>query len=73
MSSFVQVAVNAPSLAGVFDYAVSEHLKGRLRQGHLVVVPFGKRNVQGIVWRWLNRPSVSDVKNVIELIDPEPV
>lgn len=73
MASFVQVAVNVPSLAGVFDYAVPDRLSGRLGQGHLVVVPFGKRNVQGVIWRLLDQPSVPDVKDIIDLIDPEPV
>lgn len=73
MTSFVQIAVNVPSLAGVFDYALPEQLAGRVGVGHLVVVPFGKQTVQGVVLRFLRQPSVAQTKEVIELVDPDPV
>lgn len=73
MTSFVQIVVNVPAIAGVFDYAVSESLAGTVGVGHLVIVPFGKQTVQGVVFRFVDQPSVRDVKEVIELVDPEPV
>lgn len=73
MTSFVQIVVNVPAIAGVFDYAVPEFLVGRVGVGHLVIVPFGKQTVQGVVFRFVDQPSVRDVKEIIELVDPEPV
>ncbi len=73
MTSFVQLAVNVPSVAGVFDYALPESLAGQLGVGHLVIAPFGKQTVQGIVLRFIDQPSVAETKEIIELVDPQPV
>ncbi len=73
MTSFVQIVVNMPAIAGVFDYAVPESLSGGVSVGHLVIVPFGKQNVQGVVLRYIDKPSVREVKEVIALLDDEPV
>lgn len=73
MTSFVQIVVNVPAVSGVFDYAIPESLAGTIGIGHLVIVPFGKQTAQGVVLRFIDQPSVRDVKEVIELVDPEPV
>lgn len=73
MTSFVQIVVNMPSVAGIFDYAVSESLTGKIGVGHLVIVPFGKQTSQGVVFRFIDQPSVPQVKEIAELVDPEPV
>src|SRR4030095_6976618 len=73
MTSFVQIVVHVPAVSGVFDYAVLESLAGVLSVGHLVIIPFGKQTVQGVVLRFIDQPSVSEVKEVYELVDPEPV
>ena len=73
MTSFVQIVINVPAIAGVFDYVVPQSLVGMVGVGHLVIVPFGKQTVQGVVFRFIDQPSVRDVKEVIELVDPEPV
>jgi primosomal protein N' (replication factor Y) len=74
-SPFVQVAVNVPSVAGVFDYSIPEALTGQVGVGHLVVTPFGKQTVQGVVLRFISQPSVplSEVKDIVSSIDSEPV
>src|SRR5258708_2637223 len=73
MTSFAQIVVNVPSIAGVFDYSIPERLAGRVGAGHLVIVPFGKRTAQGVVLRLIENPSVVQTKDIIELVDPEPV
>jgi len=73
MASFVQIVVNVPSVAGLFDYAVPESLAGKIGAGHLVIVPFGKQTAQGVVFRFIDQPSVQEVKEIQELVDPEPV
>lgn len=73
MNSFVQIVVNIPAVSGVFDYAVPASLAGRVGVGHLVIVPFGRQMVQGVVLRFVDSPSVPEVKDVLELVDDEPV
>ena len=73
MTTFVQIVVNVPAVSGIFDYAIPESLVGTVGVGHLVIVPFGNQTVQGVVFRFIDQPSVSNVKEVIERVDPEPV
>jgi primosomal protein N' (replication factor Y) len=87
MSSFARIAVNVPSLAGVFvegdselphhpmmafDYRVPIELDGRVSPGHLVVVPFANRTVQGIVLALVCQPAVPEVKTIVQIVDPVP-
>ncbi len=73
MSSFVQIVVNIPSISGIFDYSIPKSLAGTVGVGHLAIVPFGKQTAQGVILRFIDQPSVRDAKEVIELVDPEPV
>src|SRR5215203_1203695 len=73
MTTFVQIVVNVPAVSGIFDYAIPESLAGQIGVGHLVIVPFGNKTVQGVIFRFILEPSVLNVKEVIELVDPLPV
>src|SRR5690349_24219082 len=73
MTTFVQVVVNVPAVSGIFDYSVPDSLLGQVGIGHLVVAPFGKQTVQGVVFRFIDQPSVPDVKEILEVIDALPV
>jgi len=73
MKTFAQIAVNVPSAAGVFDYAIPKNLGGSIGIGHLVIVPFGKQTVQGVVLRFVDQSSVADTKDILDSVDPEPV
>src|SRR5687768_737665 len=73
MTTFVQIVVNVPAVSGIFDYSIPESLIGKIGVGYLVIVPFGKQTVQGVVFRFVEQPSVQDIKEIIELVDPEPV
>ena len=73
MTAFIQVVVNVPAVSGIFDYSVPESLLGQVGVGHLVIAPFGKQTVQGVVFRFIDQPSVPEVKEIIELVDPAPV
>ena len=48
---YVEVAVNVPQVSGLFHYQVPPELAGQVVPGSLVIVPFGQRQVQGIVLR----------------------
>src|SRR5690606_33058700 len=41
--------------------------------GHLVIAPFGRQTVQGVVFRFIEQPSVPEVKEITGLVDPAPV
>jgi primosomal protein N' (replication factor Y) (superfamily II helicase) len=73
MATFVQVVVNVPAVAGVFDYAIPASLLSQVGVGHLIVASFGKQTVQGVVFRFIDQPSVPDVKEILALVDPAPV
>ncbi|RPJ25753.1 MAG: primosomal protein N', partial [Chloroflexi bacterium] len=50
-----------------------ESLLGQVGVGHLVIASFGKQTVQGVVFRFIDQPSVLEVKEILELVDPAPV
>jgi len=73
MPTYLEVAVNVPQVADVFDYHLPPELEGQIQVGHLVEVPFGRQRVQGIVLRFLERPSVAKTKPLAALVDPQAV
>jgi primosomal protein N' (replication factor Y) len=72
-SLFAKIAVNVPTVTGVFDYALPPELEGRIGAGYLVTVPFGKQTVQGVVLELVAEPSVAETRPVLDLLDPQPV
>jgi primosomal protein N' (replication factor Y) len=73
MTSFARIAVNIPSIVGVFDYALPSELEGKIGAGHLVTVPFGRQTVQGVVLELTAQPAVAETKPILDLLDPLPV
>jgi len=69
--TYAQIAVNVPSVAGVFDYSIPSELSVAI--GQLVTVPFGKQTVQGVIVRFVDIPSVELVKPILSTLDPNPV
>ncbi|HEU4745222.1 MAG TPA: hypothetical protein VFS61_08295, partial [Anaerolineales bacterium] len=69
MTTFVQIVVNVPAVSGIFDYSLPASLLGKVGAGHLVIAPFGKQTVQGVVFRFIDQPSVAEVKEILELVD----
>jgi primosomal protein N' (replication factor Y) len=72
-ASFLQVVVNVPLVTGVFDYGVPPVLASDVGPGTLVLVPFGRQIVQGVVLRNIEKPSVATVKEILAILDPTPV
>lgn len=73
MTAFVQVAVNVPlSGPGVFDYHLPEALEGQVKPGCLVIVPFGRQIVQGLVLRQMAESAVLETRPVQSLVDEQP-
>ncbi len=71
MSRFVEVAVNVPQVTEVFHYHLPAQLEGQVREGHLVIVPFGRQTVQGVVLRFIQQAAVPETLPVQELVDPQ--
>ena len=68
---YVEVSVNVPQVTGTFHYHLPEELVDKIQPGHLVEVPFGQRQVQGVVFRFVERPEVTDTKPVTALLDAQ--
>jgi primosomal protein N' (replication factor Y) (superfamily II helicase) len=73
VNPFAEVAVNAPPVRGAFHYHVPPVLEGQVAPGHLVIVPFGQRRVQGVVTRLLPEAEVPETRPIESLVDPAPV
>jgi primosomal protein N' (replication factor Y) len=73
MPEFVEIAVNVPQVSQVFDYQAPDDLQDQLNPGVLVEVPFGKQQVQGVVIRAIEQPSVPEIRPVSAVLDPDPV
>ena len=71
--AFARIAVNVPSVTGIFDYHLPPWLEGLAGVGQLVTVPFGRQSVQGVVLELVSQSSVAETKPVLELLDPLPV
>ena len=70
---FAQVAVNVPTISGVFDYHLPAELDGKVQAGCLVVVPFSRQMVQGVVVRLAAESQIQQTRPVEALLDPLPV
>ena len=71
MTAYVEVAVNVPQVTGVFHYHLPPHLEGQVEVGCLVVAPFGRQHVQGVVLRYVDEPSVAETRPLVGVIDSQ--
>jgi primosomal protein N' (replication factor Y) (superfamily II helicase) len=72
MTTFLEIAVLAPSSKSIFHYHLPDEL-GDVPPGSLVVVPFGTQKIQGVVLGSVLRPEVPETRAVESLLDPLPV
>ena len=71
---FSTVKTPAPGAAApIFTYHLPHELQGRLVAGSLVVVPFGPRQLYGVVVALSDVSPVPETRPVESLVDPEPV
>ncbi|MGE5839011.1 MAG: hypothetical protein ACM34H_03695, partial [Deltaproteobacteria bacterium] len=68
----VRVAVTLP-VEETYLYLVPRELEPRARVGCRVEVPFGKRKVTGYILEHETRPKVADLKEIVQVLDPEPL
>jgi primosomal protein N' (replication factor Y) len=69
-AGLAEVAVNAP-LDRLFHYRVPEALRERLRIGHRVLVPFGRRSATGVCVGFPARTEREALKPIQEILLPE--
>ncbi|MDZ7698277.1 MAG: DEAD/DEAH box helicase family protein [Deltaproteobacteria bacterium] len=72
VSSTLRVAVALP-VKGSFSYWVPERLSGSVKPGCRVLVPFNNRNVTGYVLNQEGAAPHRKLKNIIDILDIEPV
>lgn len=73
MTLYARLVLNLPAVPGLFDYAIPPALEKSIVLGSLVVVPFGKQYVQGVVLELLEQPQVAEPRPIEDVLDPEPV
>ncbi len=73
MYAAVAVDIAAGGADRLYHYALPDDLRGIVRPGHLVLVPFGRRQVAGVVAALVSQADVEEVKPVLRLLEPEPV
>lgn len=60
MPIYVEVSINLAQIDRTYHYLVPEELADQVQPGSLVVVPFGKQVVQGVVLAFVDEPDVPD-------------
>lgn len=73
MIAEVLVEINAKQIDQTFSYCIPENIKNKIKIGERVLVPFGKMKLEGFVLKIHNIIPDYKCKNIIELIDDEPV
>ncbi len=71
-TEFVRVALPAP-MRREFTYRVPSRAAAKNLVGRRVVVPFGRRKLTGVIVGETNEPPPVEAKELIELLDEEPI
>src|SRR3990170_8169236 len=69
---YVRVAVNVPT-DKIFSYAVPKALEKKATIGKRVCAHFGSRVVTGYIVEILHTADVDNIKEISEILDPEPL
>ncbi|MBN1160459.1 MAG: primosomal protein N' [Dehalococcoidales bacterium] len=69
---YAEVSVNSPvAQRRTFSYAISSGL--HVSVGQAVLVPFGEKVLQGVVLEISPVPGVEDTREILDVLEPEPV
>ena len=69
---FIEVALSLP-LAKHLHYKIPEQLTSSVAVGKRVLVPLGKRRVTGYVVDLLHRSEFSEIKDIVDVLDDQPL
>lgn len=64
---------NGSALGKTFHYSIPPDLRDEVRLGQLVVVPFGSRRLQGVIFGFDEQSPVQETKDLYEIADATPV
>lgn len=64
---YADISINLAAIDRSYHYAIPPELQGKLQPGCLVVVPFGKQIVQGVVLALLEKPEVENTLEILSL------
>lgn len=74
MYADVLVELKAKKIDKTFTYLIPEIFKDKVKVGIRVLVPFGKQTLEGFVLNIFNEKNIDyDIKNIIDIVDIEPV
>ena len=74
MTRYFRIAINLPQVDDYYDYHLPDEWADiKLPQGALVLVPFGKQIVQGVILEEIEQPSISETRPIAQIIENEPV
>ena len=68
---YAEVAVNVPKIDQLFTYEIPQKLIGDIHLGSLVTVPYGRRNVHGVVTRLLDYATYPQTKKIQSILDDQ--
>ncbi|MFC1948059.1 primosomal protein N' [Chloroflexota bacterium] len=69
---YAEISVNSPAAQRrTFSYSIPSNLS--IQSGQAVWVPFGERLLQGVVMELTEYPAVEETRDIIDVIDPNPV
>ena len=73
-AKFADVSVNVAAIDKSFSYSVPPELRGEIQPGCLVVVPFGKQIVQGVVLALSDKLELeANIRDILSLNSEETV
>ena len=73
MVADVLVELKAKEIDQTFTYSIPEHLLGQIVVGKRVIVPFGRQTLEGFVLKVEIRNVAFELRDILEVIDEEPI
>jgi primosomal protein N' (replication factor Y) len=72
VNKYIKVTLGLP-IDKLFHYAAPTHLQDDVAIGKRVLVPFGGRQITGYIVGFTEGPARGKIKDITEILDPEPV
>ena len=73
MAQYADVSINLAQIDNSYHYVVPLELEGRLRPGNLVIVPFGKQVVQGVVLEIMPETEIPNPLPIQDVVSEEAI
>src|SRR5690606_3832231 len=73
MAQYADVSINLAQIDKSYHYVVPLELEGRLQPGNLVMVPFGKQVVQGVVLEIMPETEIPNPLPIQDVVSEEAI